>query len=236
MRHHRRGFTLVELLVVIAIIGILVSLLLPAVQSARAAARRTQCINNLKQVGIAMHNYHSATQSLPVGGFGCCWGTWQAVILPYLEENTLAALYTFDHMYGNNGSFRYSGSENTDVTTRRLPHFTCPEDAPQTHWNITCHNYVVNYGNTTGAQHPEYNGVTFYEAPFHIIWGPDDNRFGTFAKITDGSSHTLMASEQIQGGGNGPTGFYLVGRVSWLRNVRHPKLFISGHHVAGQLL
>jgi len=203
----RRGFTLVELLVVIAIIGILVSMLLPAVQSARAAARRTQCTNNLKQIGIAMHNYHAATQMLPVGGFGCCWGTWQAVILPYLEEGNLANLYTFHDMYGNDGSYRYGGSRNANVTTRRLSVFTCPEDVPQVHWDITCHNYVVNFGNTSGAQHPEYNGVTFLEAPFHIIWGPDDNRFESFAKISDGTSHTLMASEQIQGSGNDLRGF-----------------------------
>src|SRR5215208_6344831 len=91
-RRHR-GFTLVELLVVIAIIGILVALLLPAVQAAREAARRTQCTNNLKQLGIAMLNYESAKHELPPGLNECCWGTWQVAILPYLEETAMSALY-----------------------------------------------------------------------------------------------------------------------------------------------
>jgi prepilin-type N-terminal cleavage/methylation domain-containing protein len=84
----RRAFTLVELLVVIAIIGVLVSLLLPAVQTAREAARRSQCQNNLKQTSLAVLNYEDVHKALPggVGRFGCCWGTWQVRLLPYLEQ------------------------------------------------------------------------------------------------------------------------------------------------------
>src|SRR5262245_3988843 len=89
----RRGFTLVELLVVIAIIGILVALLLPAVQAAREAARRSQCINNQKQEALAILNFESAKGGLPVGMYECCWGTWQIGILPYLEETALSAGY-----------------------------------------------------------------------------------------------------------------------------------------------
>ncbi len=81
-----KAFTLVELLVVIAIIGILVALLLPAVNSAREAARRTQCINNLKNIGLAIHNFHNAQRQLPNSRRTCDYLTWAAEIWPYIEE------------------------------------------------------------------------------------------------------------------------------------------------------
>ena len=92
MRHARKAFTLVELLVVIAIIGILVALLLPAVQSAREAARRSQCLNNIRQIGIALMSYESANKRLPNGSTrydGFSRNSWVTLILPYIEETGL---------------------------------------------------------------------------------------------------------------------------------------------------
>src|SRR2546423_719309 len=95
MRNPRSAFTLVELLVVIAIIGVLVALLLPAVQAAREASRRSSCSNNLKQLSLAMLNYEDTFKALPggVGRWGCCWGTWQVRVLPFMEQGVLSNLY-----------------------------------------------------------------------------------------------------------------------------------------------
>jgi prepilin-type N-terminal cleavage/methylation domain-containing protein len=131
MRLHR-GFTLVELLVVIAIIGILVSLLLPAVQSAREAGRRTHCLNQLKQIALGFHQHHDAFHFFPTGGWGYSWmgdpdrgfgvkqpGGWAFNILPFVEEQTL-------HDLGKGQTF--STKQVTFVTReqRQLPLFTCP--------------------------------------------------------------------------------------------------------------
>src|SRR5437667_3922160 len=172
MSPSKRGFTLVELLVVVAIIGVLVALLLPAVQSAREAARRSQCVSQLKQVGVAMHNYENTYMRLPVGAYGCCWGTWQVSILPYIEQKALYDLYVMDRKFGIPvDNARYSHAANFPVTTKRLKTLTCPSDTnPQRVANsgITYHNYVVNFGNTVYDQ-IDYAGVTFLGAPFSEV-------------------------------------------------------------------
>ena len=131
----KRGFTLIELLVVIAIIAVLIALLLPAVQAAREAARRAQCINNLKQIGLAMHNYHqTVNDSFPPGEL-CPPGLagervfWTCFILPYLELGTLGNAYNFDYsintLVGAAGSY---GVVNSTVTQAIIKTYLCPDD------------------------------------------------------------------------------------------------------------
>src|SRR4030088_1120452 len=113
----RAGFTLIELLVVIPTTAVLFALLLPGVQAAREAARRAQCINNVKQVALAMHNYQSSNNCLPYGMKGCCWGSWVLPTLPFVEQQ---ALFNAWNSSGNNsgcancvdGIFRYAGATN----------------------------------------------------------------------------------------------------------------------------
>jgi prepilin-type N-terminal cleavage/methylation domain-containing protein/prepilin-type processing-associated H-X9-DG protein len=115
------GFTLVELLVVIAIIGILVALLLPAVQAAREAARRSQCKNNLRQVAVALQNYEGSTKSLPPGAFMGEGSSWSAYLLPYIEGQTIYDLFTIAKDGRDDGAHQwgYPGGEYTDA--RQLP-------------------------------------------------------------------------------------------------------------------
>ena len=196
-----RGFTLIELLVVIAIIAVLIALLLPAVQQAREAARRSQCKNNLKQLGLGMHNYHDVYNVFPVGQHNCCWGTWMVPILPYIEQAPLFQLY--QNSGGNDATGpRYSSAPNTtQVTTKRLSVLTCPSDKDSRPFgNITSHNYVVNFGNT-GYSQGTVNGVTFKGAPFGNL-----KAYG-FRDATDGTSTTLMMAEVIQGNGSDLRGF-----------------------------
>jgi prepilin-type N-terminal cleavage/methylation domain-containing protein/prepilin-type processing-associated H-X9-DG protein len=213
MRRTCRGFTLIELLVVIAIIAILIALLVPAVQKVRAAAARTQCLNNLKNLGLAMHNFHDATKKLPPqtakNGNSCCYGTWQMAILPFVEQNALWTAYV--NFGGNSGTGpTYEQQQNLLVTSQRLSVFTCPADTPsapksgsfngQT-YNITQHNYLVNVGNIDYAQGGDGKlpdqpaGLVFGGAPFAR------NAQFRLTDITDGTSNTLMAAEVNQGQG-----------------------------------
>ncbi len=219
MKNKSQGFTLVELLVVIAIIGILVALLLPAVQAAREAARRSQCVNNLKQLGIAMQNYHDSYQSLPPGNVSCCWGTWQMSILPFIEEQVLADSYQFlpkNAQFFEN-EYRYDALDlttnppirNLEVSQSRLQAFTCPSDEPQVdEVGITNNNYAANYGNTnhigTNYKLPNFpDFVEYLGSPFTGIDSsitPGDTGIEVpFRKISDGLSKTLLVSEVIQG-------------------------------------
>jgi prepilin-type N-terminal cleavage/methylation domain-containing protein/prepilin-type processing-associated H-X9-DG protein len=131
----RRGFTLIELLVVIAIIAVLIALLLPAVQAAREAARRAQCTNNLKQLGLALQNYHSTNDVFPgaypattiQGAVTSSWGSWgpHALLLPYMEQSTIYAAINFN--LPSQGGGGYNGFEaQTSAIALKISAFVCP--------------------------------------------------------------------------------------------------------------
>ncbi|WP_425613363.1 DUF1559 domain-containing protein [Anatilimnocola sp. NA78] len=196
----RRGFTLVELLVVIAIIGVLVALLLPAVQAAREAARRMQCQNNLKQIGLAMHNYHDTHLRLPPGQWNnfyandAPWirGCWVQPMLPFIEQKNLYETYVAAQPGNGNWALL---CPNKDSIIKAL---ICPSDgnSPKTKTRDTntvggvavmqgMHvNYAVCSGSTAyGTGGLALEGI-FYTKSFHRL-----------ADITDGTSSTLLASE-----------------------------------------
>ena len=212
MNRSHRGFTLIELLVVIAIIAVLIALLLPAVQSAREAARRIQCVNNLKQLGLAMANYHDSLGTFPIGrqGINRPVGdpgylgdptgsnhrrSWALLVLPYFEQGNLYNAVNFSGSYNN--------QENLTVIDNGIGLFMCPSD-PNVDSNRLgglaqrSANYMVNWGNATYYQSSydnpytgPLNTVVFGGAPFTL-----DKSFG-IQSITDGTSNTLLMSEVI---------------------------------------
>jgi prepilin-type N-terminal cleavage/methylation domain-containing protein/prepilin-type processing-associated H-X9-DG protein len=207
----RRGFTLIELLVVIAIIAVLISLLLPAVQSAREAARRAQCINNLKQIGLAMHNYHTATGAFPIGvsasrntwnaNNGCdaqvTWNGWSVhgMLLPYLEQSVMfnAVNFMMDPLVCNSYNF------NSTVFASGLSMFLCPSDsnAGPSKAQGYLNNYYASIGTTIGiVQNYPYQGSAGLFT-YGLPYGVQD--------CTDGTSNTVAWSEALVGSGtNGP--------------------------------
>jgi prepilin-type N-terminal cleavage/methylation domain-containing protein len=160
------AFTLVELLVVIAIIGVLVALLLPAVQAARESARRTQCLNNLKQLALAIHNIHDAKKHLPPGAhFGesvNAWnaatgsrsGTWASDVLPYIEHQAVYDMFSFDFPIGN--------SRNRNAVQVVINAFVCPSDEIETDVLIggRIQTGNVNPGRSMGLWYPTSMGPT----------------------------------------------------------------------------
>ena len=212
----RRGFTLIELLVVIAIIAVLIALLLPAVQSAREAARRAQCTNNLKQIGLGMHNYHSTHGTFPPGGPyttaylppnaypSSGWGTWsaQALMMGYLEQMPLYNGANFNWVVG----FGQGWNTNSTVSTSILNVFICPSDGlspmpiskgSQSCWQWTgeTNNYLASLGTTTAYGGNGVNGSGFQCTGVFTQGGPV---YG-LQNITDGSSNTIAFGESLVG-------------------------------------
>jgi prepilin-type N-terminal cleavage/methylation domain-containing protein len=203
----RRGFTLVELLTVIAIIGVLVGLLLPAVQSAREVARRSACSNNIRQIGLGLHSYASSRKnSFPRAGEPRTNGTWwqgaslylpsvHVATLPYIEQTSLFDAFNADHWIdGANASHDPPGVSNTNgsVTNRRVSSFICPSSLPfGGNPAAPSNNYAWNVGSTIYWDNPLQNG-------------PIQQRSTTsFADIGDGLSKTILLSEMLPGDNSG---------------------------------
>jgi prepilin-type N-terminal cleavage/methylation domain-containing protein/prepilin-type processing-associated H-X9-DG protein len=194
----RRGFTLIELLVVIAIIAVLIALLLPAVQSAREAARRAQCVNNLKQIGLALHNYHQAIGSFPMGatvapvsapGDADGWSAWSAhaLMLPYMEQTPIYNSINFSwacERYQTTGWYINSTGYNTKINS-----FLCPSDGNAGKSNIN--SYDGSMGTTTINYNEQSTGLF----TFHNVYGISD--------VTDGTSNTIAFAEALVGDSDG---------------------------------
>jgi len=196
-REHRRGFTLIELLVVIAIIAVLISLLLPAVQSAREAARRAQCVNNLKQIALAMHNYHSAIGSFPMAsavaysdpGVQTAWGTWsgQAMMLPYLEQTPLYNAINFDWT----NWYDVGAPINSTAWNMNIQAFICPSDGLTGQHNNN--NYFGSIGTTTDFPNDFHGGSGGSTGIYAHL-----QTYG-IQNVTDGTSNTIAYSEGLVG-------------------------------------
>jgi len=203
----RSGFTLVELLVVIAIIGILIALLLPAVQAAREAARRSQCTNNLKQMGLALHNYADSFKRFPSGSISLPGHgpTAFVLMLPYMEQRSLHAQLKF-----NNGSF-YFGSPSSDPNMAlhnvTIPGYVCPSSPLEQFGTVDCASCSVQP--TTGRKLLRGNyvlimgGLTHSSVDNQAAKGPTSaggvflrGRAIGFQDITDGTSNTMAIGEQ----------------------------------------
>ncbi|MBA3483969.1 MAG: DUF1559 domain-containing protein [Pirellulales bacterium] len=196
------GFTLVELLVVIAIIGVLVALLLPAVQAAREAARRSQCVNQLKQWGLSMQLHHDARGELPAGATENPRQTWVMRVWPYIEQNNLASRNNVkEHFFLPPVTIDFTLN---GLAGQYVAMYYCPSDQGSdltvSRYQRRRGNYVVNWGSVTYGRFAgaaiEANSKTF--APFsHIDGVRTKPRVVKFEMITDGLSNTLMMSEYL---------------------------------------
>lgn len=220
MRARRAGFTLIELLVVIAIIGVLIALLLPAIQAARESARRSQCTNNLKQIGLGLHNYHDANSIFPGSNSSWMWtgpylvGNFapQAGLLPYLDAENIYDLINFD---GNPLGWGAHAGDNLTAYYSRVSAFLCPSDPRFINTAEPGNNY--RYCQGRGSAEVLQDGMFFRAF----------NQARQQAHVRDGLSKTTAFSERVKGSAIGGTHFILNG---WT-----PPVTISGATVQERL-
>ena len=208
-RMQRSGFTLIELLVVIAIIAVLISLLLPAVQSAREAARRAQCTNNLKQLGLALANYESGIGSYPASADSWTtdkmhWGTWgswspQAQLLGYFEQGSVYNAINFNLVCGADGNVGNGGEMQSTAASTRIASFLCPSSPPPTgtYWgkNRAGNNYFASVGSSF-----HWVGAVGVASPNGIFMsGEQGGGVRGIRDITDGTSNTIAFGEWRMG-------------------------------------
>jgi prepilin-type N-terminal cleavage/methylation domain-containing protein/prepilin-type processing-associated H-X9-DG protein len=218
----RRGFTLIELLVVIAIIAVLIALLLPAVQQARESARRTQCKNHMKQLGLALHNYHDVSLTFPVGAFGqnangngLCW---LVGILPYVDQTALYQQFNFDAVVTNTAA-------NLTAALRMPPAYYCPsgkqdktgnsaENAPNGQATPSNHYYgVLGPRGTNPASGLAYVTTAATQGAWSTHGILLSQRHRRMADVSDGTSNTFVVGELSWRGAGTPTNSYRV----WIR-------------------
>jgi prepilin-type N-terminal cleavage/methylation domain-containing protein/prepilin-type processing-associated H-X9-DG protein len=197
----RNAFTLIELLVVIAIIAVLIALLLPAVQQARESARRTQCKNNLKQIGLALHNYHDTYRQFPISiGWhpnGSQNGNFsdKVFLLPYLDRAPEFQGTNFNAPpWDSSGWF---GTNNIAVHSKRLPVFNCPSQPFESNGGQANFTYAINVGTVGNGQftNGSHNGIASFCGPDGGT-GPSDPPV-TIGSVVDGTSNTAAYSEFI---------------------------------------